>query len=154
MEWWLKCSVGCVLWFEICCGIVWCVIYIWIWWCARRGVQWNVGVMWNGLPRCGSDLMWNVVWYGMSVAVSDMVWCGMWLKCKMCDVEWCGVEYDVLVCGMLHNARCGKSCDVMWNVWNCGDEECGICNVLCDCYEMSDVENDAMCWDVRCGGVM
>ena len=29
---------------------------------------------------------------------------------------------------MLHNARCGKLGDVM--VWNCGDEECGICNVL------------------------
>ena len=28
------------------------------------------------------------------------------------------------------------------------------CNVLCDCCVMSDVENDAMCCDVRCGGVM
>ena len=36
-------------------------------------------------------------------------------------------------------------------VWNCGDEECGICNVLCDCCVMSDVENDAMCCDVICG---
>ena len=39
-------------------------------------------------------------------------------------------------------------------VWNCGNEECGICNVLCDCCGMSDVENDAMCCNVRCGGVM
>ena len=28
-------------------------------------------------------------------------------------------------------------------VWNCGDEECRICNVLCDCCVMSDVENNA-----------
>ena len=35
-------------------------------------------------------------------------------------------------------------------VWNCGDEKCGICNVLCDCCVMSDVENDAMCY-VICG---
>ena len=45
-------------------------------------------------------------------------------------------------------------------VWNCGDEECGICNVLCDCCVMSDVENYAMCqmwWcnvKSRCGGAM
>ena len=39
-----------------------------------------------------------------------------------------------------------ESYDVMRNVvvWNCGGEECGICNVLCDCYvvrcvAMSDV---------------
>jgi len=38
-------------------------------------------------------------------------------------------------------------------VWNCGGEECGICSALCDCCVMSDVEN-AMCCDVRCGGVM
>ena len=40
--------------------------------------------------------------------------------------------------------------DVNVVVWNCG-EECAICNVLCDCCVMSDVENDAMCCDVRCG---
>ena len=38
-------------------------------------------------------------------------------------------------------------------VWNCGDEKCGICNVLCDCC-VSDAENDAKCSDVICGGVM
>ena len=54
------------------------------------------------------------------------------------------MECGVLVCGMLHNAKCGKlRCDVV--VWNCGDEECGICKVLCDCCVMSDVENDAVC---------
>ena len=39
-------------------------------------------------------------------------------------------------------------------VWNCGGEECGICNALCDCCVMSDVENDSMSCDVRCGGVI
>ena len=39
-------------------------------------------------------------------------------------------------------------CSVMSNVendamcWNCGDKECGICNVRCDC-SVSDVENDS-----------
>ena len=44
--------------------------------------------------------------------------------------------------------------NVEFGVEYCGDEECGICNVLCDCCGMSDVENDAMCCNVRCGGVM
>ena len=44
-----------------------------------------------------------------NVALSDMVQ----LKCKMFDVKYDGVEWGVLVCGMLHNARCGKlQCDV------------------------------------------
>ena len=70
------------------------------------------------------------------------------------------MECGVLVCGMLHNAmymECCLSgklrCDVNVEVWNCGGDECGICNALCDCCVMSDVENDAMCCDVRCGGV-
>ena len=48
---------------------------------------------------------------------------------------------------MLHNARSGK----LRRDVKCGDEECGMCNALCDCCAMSDVENDAMCCDVRCG---
>ena len=36
----------------------------------------------------------------------------MWLKCKMCDVEY-GVLWNVVSWYMLHNARCGKlRCDV------------------------------------------
>ncbi len=65
-------------------------------------------------------------------------WCDV--KCKMCDVEY-GVVWTVVprqLCGMLHNAKCGKLGDVNVVVWNCGDEECGICNVLWLC-------------DVRCG---
>ena len=52
---------------------------------------------------------------------------------NVCCGIWRGVECGVLVCGMLQNARCGKlRCDVNVVVWNCGHEECSICNVLCD----------------------
>ena len=66
-----------------------------------------------------------------------------------------------MLCGMLHNAMYVECCasgklrsDVNVVVWNCGGEECGIRNALCDCCVMSDVENDAMCCDVRCGSVV
>ena len=67
----------------------------------------------------------------------------------MCDVEW-----RVVDCGVL-DVECYRMQDVesyiMRNVvWNCG-EGCGIFNVLCDCCVISDVENDALCCDVRCG---
>ena len=69
------------------------------------------------------------------------------------------MECGVLLCGMLHSAmyvECcisGKLRHVIVVVWNCGGEECGICNALCDCC-VSDVENDSMSCDVRCGGVI
>ena len=65
--------------------------------------------------KCGA--MWNVV-------ISDMVR----LKCKMCDVEY-GVVWNVVS----RHVECCIMQDVesymMWNVvvWNCSDEECGIC---------------------------
>ena len=74
----------------------------------------------------------------------------------MCDVKydvvWNVVSWYVECCIM----QDVESYDVMWNVvvWTCSDEECGICSVLCDCCVMCDVENDAMCCDVRCSGVM
>ena len=55
------------------------------------------------------------------------------------------MECGVLVCGKVA---------ILQNVesqWWCGIV---ICNVLCDCSVMSYVENDAMCCDVRCGGVI
>ena len=132
----------------MCCVIVGCVIYIWKWRCAWRGVQWNVGLMWNCVPRCGGVIL-NVVQCGMSVATSDIVWCEMWLKNAKC--------------GMLHNARCGKSwCDVkcgvelwwwrMWHmqcaVWLLRDVGCGKwCNVLRCQMWWCDVKS-------RCAGVM
>ena len=98
----------------------------------------NVGVMWNGAPRCGGVIyvnygaMWNVVWcqcmwnveccnFRHGVIEMQNVWSGTWR----------GVECGVRVCGMLHNAKCKVT---MWcEMWCCGiDEECGICNVLCD----------------------
>ena len=147
---------------DVCCGIVCCVIYIWMWWCAWHGMKWNVGTMWNGVPRCGGVIwceLWcdvkcgvmcirNVVPCGMSVAIIVM-WNVDWnAKCGI----WCGVEYGVLVCGMLHNESCGKlQCDVKYGVelwWRI------MWHMQCDRCEMSDVENDATCCNVRCGGVM
>ena len=111
----MQCGMCGVVW-NVCCGIVWCAIYIWMWWCVWRGVRWNVAEMW------WYDLMWI------------MVRCEMW--CVWCDVEcrnfrhgvlkmqnvwcgiWCGVECIVLVRGMLHNAKMWK---VTWcEMWWCG----------------------------------
>ena len=39
-------------------------------------------------------------------------------------------------------------------VWNYGEKECGICNMLCDCCEMSDVEMWLCDIKSSCGGVM
>ena len=74
-------------------------------WCeveCRRDVEWCAEMWW-------SDLMWI------------MVRCEMWCQCGMLQFQtwwiemqkvrcgiWHGVEYSVLVCGMLHNARCVK----------------------------------------------
>ena len=80
-----------------------------------------------------------------------MMWCDvdccnfrrgvMWNAIEMQNVT---VMCNMVWCGMLHNASCGKVRDVgMW---------CGIV-MCCDCCAMSDVE-DAMCCDVRRGGVM
>ena len=49
----------------------------------------------------------------MSVYVKSGARCGMLQFQTWWDVVWYGVECGVLVCGMLHNARCGKlQCDV------------------------------------------
>ena len=69
--------------------------------------------------KCGA--MWNV-------AISD-TWCDAecgWNVKRMWNME-C-VECGVLECSVLD-----VESYVMRNVvWNCGDDECGICNVLCD----------------------
>ena len=91
--------------------------------------------------KCGA--MWNV-------AISDM-WNAIEMQNVRCGI-WRVVDCGVPVCGRLQNAR---RVSVMRNVvvWNC-DEGGGIFNVVCDCCVISDVENDASCCDVRCGGVM
>jgi len=67
-------------------------------------------------------------------------------------VMWNVAEMHVECCLMQHV----ESYDVMRNVvvWNCGDENCGICSALCDCCVATGVKHDAMCCDVRCGCVM
>ena len=92
--------------------------------------------------------MWNV-------AISDMVR----LKCKMCEVEliWRGVACGVMVCGMLHNTRCGNlRCDVkllccgivlMKNVTHA---MCCAIVVRCKMWKMMQ----CVVSDVRSGGVM
>ena len=112
---------------NVCCGIVGCVIYIWMWWCACCGARWNVGLMWNGALRCGGMIWRELLRYlyvkcgaMWNVAISDMVWCGMRLKCKTvwCGI-WRGVDCGVLVCGMW---QCK-----MWNVTTgCEMRLCGI----------------------------
>ena len=84
------CGLECVLWDSVMCNLIECDVHgvvrggMWAW-CGmvcRDVVEWfyvNCGAMWN-------------------VAISDMVWCGIWR----------GVDCGVLVCGTLHNARCGK----------------------------------------------
>ena len=150
--WDVWCGLECVLWDSGMCnlylkcgdvrGMVWGEVE------CGRDVEWCAETWWP------SDLMWNVVWCQCmwnvvrweNVAISDI----MRLKCKMCDVEY-GVVWNVV---SWYVERCIMQDVESYNVmWNCGEEECGIWNVLCDCCVMSDVENDAKC-DVRCGGVM
>ena len=113
-----------------------------------------MGVMWNGVPRCGvigcelwCDVKCGAVW---NVAISDKaVRCGMRLKRKMCDVEiWRGLWCP----GMWSVTQDMESYDPTEMWW------CGIVVVknlayamCCDCCAISDVENDAKCCDVRCG---
>ena len=150
-EWWFKSSVGCVLWFEMCCGIVWCVIYIWML-CAWCGA------------RCGHDVEWCAeMWW------SDLMW--ITVRCEMwCYVE-CGwnacVMWNIACCGMLHNTTCGKlRCDAKcggmelwwWKMWHMQHMQCAVwllcgdrcetwCNVLWVQMWLRDVKS-------RCGGVM
>ena len=92
----MQCGMCGVVW-NVCCGIVRCVIYIWMRWCAWRGVRCNVGVMWNGVLRCGG-----------------VIWCELWSDVK------CGVicMWNVMRCGMLQfQTSCDVECD--WNA-KCG----------------------------------
>ena len=109
----MQCGMCGVVW-NACCGIVWCVIYILMWWCAWRGARCKVGMMWNGVPRCGG-VIWCELWCDVK-CVCGVECCSfrhgvMWNVTEMQNVWygiWRGVEYSVLVCGMLHNARCGN----------------------------------------------
>ena len=62
----------------MCCGTVVCNLYLNVVVCAWRGARWNVGVMWNGVPRCGG-VIWCTLWFDVkcgamwNVAISDMM---------------------------------------------------------------------------------
>ena len=152
------CGMECVLW------VVWCVIYIWMWRCAWCGARWACEmVCWHVVES--RDLRWIMVrcemWCDVYVVRCGMLhfqtWCDV--KCKMCDVEY-GVVWTVVprqLCGMLHNAKCGKLGDV-----KCGGVELwwwrivvvkNVAYAMCCGCVTSEVENDAMCCDVSCGGV-
>ena len=134
------------VWCEMC-GIVQCAIYIWMWWCAWCGARWNVGVMWNGVPRCGGTIwceLWCDVKCGAMWNAIEMqnVWCGIWR----------GVDCGVLQGEMLHNARCGKLRDVkcggveLWwgRMWHM---QCAVIIVSFQMWKMMQ------CVVTRCGGV-
>ena len=161
------CDLEDVLWDSVMCNLY-----------LKCGARWNVGVMWNGVPRLWwpIDLTWIMVRCEMWCDVSV---CEMWCDVECCNFRhlWCEmqkvcyVEYGVVWNVVFWYVECCimedvQNYDVMRNVvvWNCGAEECGICNVPCDCCLMSDVENYAKCCDAsqmwwcdvksRCGGVM
>ena len=88
--------------------------------------------------------MCAVVW-NVCCGISGVM-CNLYLNVVMC-MTWCEVEcgHDVEWC-----------VEIWWGDLVCiiVDVKCGICKVLCDCCVVSDVEKDAICCDVRCGGVM
>ena len=96
------------------------------------GVTWfevNYGAMWNVVwyVKCGA--MWNV-------AFSDLVWCEMQnVRCRI----WRGVDCGASLCGMLHNAKCGKL----------GDVKCG--GVELWWWRMWHMQCAVVVWPVRCG---
>ena len=85
--WDVWCGLECVLWDSH----VMCNLYLNVVTC-----MWNVGVMWNGVLRCGGAIWCEL--YGVKCGVMCMwnvVRCGMRSKCKMCDVEY-GVLWTVV----------------------------------------------------------
>ena len=128
-ECWLKCSERCGVVWNVCCGIVMCNLYLNVVMC---GGMWA----WCGLVR--RDVVeWSDVNYG---AMWNVVWCvgEMWCDVECCNFRhgatemqnmrcgiWRGVEYGVLVCGMLLNCKMRKV--TMW----CGDEECQAYAMCC-----------------------
>ena len=128
--WDVWCGLECVLWDSVMCNLTLNVVMC-LAWCevvCGRDVEWCAEMWWYDLMRimvrCEMCVWCDVECRNFRHGVIKMqnVWCGIWR----------GVECIVPVCGMLHNAKNVESYDVMWNVvvWNCGDEECGIGNVV------------------------
>ena len=103
LVWWgmmveMQCGMCGVVW-NVCCGTVRYIIYIWMWWCTWCGVRWNVGVMWNGVLRCGMSVAWmdyrmrsggercaeeeRMVWNGGV----KLPWCDYGMDKVMCSVQ-------------------------------------------------------------------
>ena len=134
------------------------------------GARWNVGVMWNSGRAIWYELRCDVKYGVMTVYVK----CGADGECwnfrhvatEMQNVRcgtWRGVECGVLVCGMLHNARFGKSrCDVKcggvelwwWRMWHM---QCAVRLLRVRCGKWCKMFWCHMWWcyvKSRCGGVM
>ena len=92
VKWWLKCSVGCVVLWD---SGMW-NLYLNV----ERCMAWNVGTVWNGVPRC--DAVERFDRYEMWFDVSFM--------CNVVRCEFCHFRRD-------WNAKC-----VMWNMVWCGNE--------------------------------
>ena len=93
----MQCGMCGMPW-NMCCGIVWCVIYIWMWWCAWCGARWNLWA-WCGMV-CWDVVEWFEVNYG---AMWNVVWC-------VCEI-WCDVK-----CNLNPTNYISTTALVMWNV--------------------------------------
>ena len=151
--WDVWCGLECVLWDSVMCNLN-------VMWCAWHDAWWNVGVMWNGAPRCGGAI-WCELWCDVKCVrcgpLQFQTCCAMWNAIELQNV-WCGiwrgVDCVVVLCEMLHNARCGKLRDVkcggveLWwrRMWHM---QCAVIVVSRQMWKMKP-----MCCDVRCGGVV
>ena len=130
----MQCGMCGAVW-NVCCEIVWCAIWMW---CDVHGMMRGGMWAWCGMVRRDVverfDVNYGAMWNVCDVDRCNFrhaVRCGMRLSCKMCDVEY-GVVWTVLSCYVKCYIMQDVESYVMWNVvvCNCGDEECGICNVL------------------------
>ena len=94
-EWWLKCSVECVLWDSAICNLhlnvvmcmVWCEVECghYVEWCAemwRSDLMWIMVQceMWCDVKSCNfrHGVMWKVIEMQMCDVEHGVVWCGLW----------------------------------------------------------------------------
>ena len=86
----MQCGMCGVVW----SGIVWCVIYIWMWCAWRSEVECGRDVECVVMPvdrfdvNYGVMCMWNGVQCGM---LQFQTWCDWNAKCVMWNMAWCGM---------------------------------------------------------------
>ena len=152
----LWCKMCRCLWNTECCGMawrhrhcgmmwndgwiavraVWCALEcapIWMW-CSWRGARWDVGVMWNGVPRCGGaicELRCDMECYSFRHGVMQNV---IETQNVRCDERYGVVSWYVNCC-IMQDVECY---DVILNVvWNCGVKNVAwnmlwiLCDVRC-----------------------